>query len=913
MLKVEKIIEKIIEEVVSGNTMKIKEYKSQNFKDHRSRKTHKRKRNIERHEVPKKRLCENDIRFGESSETAKMNGKVSNDMCDKGLWNTSIEKKSENTIDMNVATVINEEINRRLQRSIPKPCYVEADELDASFVNWKKSKRSKDDKAKRKKQKRSKREREKQHRNRHSRGAGNCDIPKFSIDEHKLVEKESSSTFHLSPKLQIEYKPPPSPVLVLSNETEEILKNTSLSYSANEPFVQCKKLDFENDIQSSESSSLIESDRMTRSEMVEDLSKASDVITRARILNNQTLPETKPEENSANILNVFLEVPVGSNSSNVTNDVLDMYPKVQDGSLKIDNKSVSSSIESHKRKSNAKVKSISDINNRKKRSKSRCNDPPYSELKKNKKGKKREKGKSAATKKIEECNNSPSRLLEENLTETLNSCKPLENASSAQSWVIENHTESEESRSGTSALGNIFGKPDVFQCRTTNESMRDATEVSDHLPKPDQLQGTAVEIESNLKISSLKTIEEWDNDSLLEPPSPVTLGNLYNIDVKQEVEPSPVVILADVLPILNPTQRLQLCQSTKSLNDPQNPSYPCGTCVSNDISRCESVTESVIKTASGSIESSPKRHTTSPVPEKKKEDELDKRVFRLRPIVKEQKTQHFTKSYKHIAIKQLYNYTEIVIVVESLKNKQKNERSLPKEYNYLNIHALKELLRAFLHCKKDENCKAVLLSSVGPIFCSGICPLSLLQWHTEENKSYDVLATLRKLVRLLINFTKPLVAAVQGPAVDFGASLLLFCDSVFASEKANFHWSSAMQSVSPYGCVSTLLPQVVGKIQASTLMMGSKMLTATEAQSCGLVTEVFPHDILANSVIPRCLYLSSTLGNGILSTKELLVNQKKKNLLATNDIEMNLLTQCLKRESNRMIIENYIATKILTI
>ena len=67
----------------------------------------------------------------------------------------------------------------------------------------------------------------------------------------------------------------------------------------------------------------------------------------------------------------------------------------------------------------------------------------------------------------------------------------------------------------------------------------------------------------------------------------------------------------------------------------------------------------------------------------------------------------------------------------------------------------------------------------------------------------------------MISFPKPIVAAVNGPAVGIGVAILPLCDIVYASDKASFYVPYARLAQTPEGCASFTFPQVMGMAMVS--------------------------------------------------------------------------------------------------
>src|SRR5205807_5260256 len=95
---------------------------------------------------------------------------------------------------------------------------------------------------------------------------------------------------------------------------------------------------------------------------------------------------------------------------------------------------------------------------------------------------------------------------------------------------------------------------------------------------------------------------------------------------------------------------------------------------------------------------------------------------------------------------------------------------------------------------------------------------------------------------------KPVIAAVNGPAVGLGLVIAMFCDLRFASEDARFGTAFARRGlIAEYG-LAWLLPKIVGPAHALDLLMTARMIDGEEAARIGLVNRTFPADQFAEKV-----------------------------------------------------------------
>jgi enoyl-CoA hydratase/carnithine racemase len=142
---------------------------------------------------------------------------------------------------------------------------------------------------------------------------------------------------------------------------------------------------------------------------------------------------------------------------------------------------------------------------------------------------------------------------------------------------------------------------------------------------------------------------------------------------------------------------------------------------------------------------------------------------------------------------------------------------------------LAELLR---DAAENPDVLVVVLRGQGRAFCSGV---DIEELEEEVGRGGQELGeTFDALVTELLGFGKPLVAAVHGPAVGFGATILLHCDVVLVADDARLRFPFTSLSTAPEAGSSALLPAIVGPQRAAELFFTSRWIDAAEAVSYGL-------------------------------------------------------------------------------
>jgi enoyl-CoA hydratase/carnithine racemase len=136
---------------------------------------------------------------------------------------------------------------------------------------------------------------------------------------------------------------------------------------------------------------------------------------------------------------------------------------------------------------------------------------------------------------------------------------------------------------------------------------------------------------------------------------------------------------------------------------------------------------------------------------------------------------------------------------------------------------------------KDETINAVLLHGAGDCFTAGNDLEDFLKSPPGPGDSPQV-----RLINALIDFSKPLVAAVHGVAIGGGTTILTHFDFVYAADNTKFQVPFINLAVVPEFGSSYLLPRQLGYLQAAELLMLGEAFNAARAWELGLITAVVP-------------------------------------------------------------------------
>jgi 2-(1,2-epoxy-1,2-dihydrophenyl)acetyl-CoA isomerase len=186
-----------------------------------------------------------------------------------------------------------------------------------------------------------------------------------------------------------------------------------------------------------------------------------------------------------------------------------------------------------------------------------------------------------------------------------------------------------------------------------------------------------------------------------------------------------------------------------------------------------------------------------------------------------------------------------------------------------------ELLEALQKAGEDESVRCVLITGAGRGFSAGADLKDQGEHVPQDGEILDLGAHLRDLYNPIIatvrEMPKPVVAAVNGPAVGIGCSLAIACDMILAAESASLGIVFARVGLVPDGGSTLFAPAAVGKARAFELAYMAEPIPAAQAAEWGLVNRVVPD----GQLLQEAQALASRLAKG--ATKALAAAKKALN------------------------------------
>ena len=170
---------------------------------------------------------------------------------------------------------------------------------------------------------------------------------------------------------------------------------------------------------------------------------------------------------------------------------------------------------------------------------------------------------------------------------------------------------------------------------------------------------------------------------------------------------------------------------------------------------------------------------------------------------------------------------------------------------------------ALAAAESDSGVRAILIHGARDCFTAGNDLKDFLEGPSGASQALRFISALSKV-------GKPVVAAVGGPAVGIGTTLLLHCDLVYAAPGARFQLPFVPLGLVPEGASSLLLPLTAGYQRAAELLLLGQGFAAEKALAAGIVTEIVPEDALLERARAAAAALAALPPESVRLTKRLM-------------------------------------------
>ncbi len=198
---------------------------------------------------------------------------------------------------------------------------------------------------------------------------------------------------------------------------------------------------------------------------------------------------------------------------------------------------------------------------------------------------------------------------------------------------------------------------------------------------------------------------------------------------------------------------------------------------------------------------------------------------------------------------------------------------------------------------KDDRIRVVILHGAGDSFTAGNDLEDFAKNPPGPGDSPQA-----QLIHALINFDKPIVAAVHGAAIGSGTTMLTYCDFVYAGESTKFQMPFINLALVPEFGTSYSVPRRIGYLRATEIIMLGQPFDAARAAELGFVTAVVPDRKLLDTATETAQKLAEKPASALRACKKLLKLSLREQIEHAVDAELQEFSARLRSEDTKEAI-----------
>jgi enoyl-CoA hydratase/carnithine racemase len=232
----------------------------------------------------------------------------------------------------------------------------------------------------------------------------------------------------------------------------------------------------------------------------------------------------------------------------------------------------------------------------------------------------------------------------------------------------------------------------------------------------------------------------------------------------------------------------------------------------------------------------------------------------------------------------------------------------PEKRNAMSYPVLRDFIATVADAGDDEQSRVIIVTGSGGSFCAGTDLSNLSDTPTDQRGSAaGGGATRPRAAWPLMSCPKPVIAAVDGPAVGMGAEFVTQADVRIITNRARIAWNFVHRGLVPdTGAGSWLLPRLIGVSQAVRLLYSGEFLTPDDALALGFAARVVePDDLLdAARAEARRYLVGSPLA--IRRTKQLVYEGLERSIQDHLKVNVEVMQACFESEDHREGVASFL-------
>jgi enoyl-CoA hydratase/carnithine racemase len=244
------------------------------------------------------------------------------------------------------------------------------------------------------------------------------------------------------------------------------------------------------------------------------------------------------------------------------------------------------------------------------------------------------------------------------------------------------------------------------------------------------------------------------------------------------------------------------------------------------------------------------------------------------------------------------------ILTERTGNILSIQLNRPEKKNAMTLSMYSMMAELLNGAAKDDQIHVVLWHAAGNSFSAGNDIEDFMKNPPGPGESPQ-----SKLINALINFEKPLVAAVQGAAIGGGTTMLAHCDFVYAGESAKFQLPFVNLALVPEFGSSYLLPLRFGYTHAAELFLLGKPFDASRASELGLVTQVVPDQSLLDTATEAARTLAAKPAAAVQASKRLMKRPLREQLEQAVKLELEVFAERVRSDEAKQAFTAFFARR----
>lgn len=239
----------------------------------------------------------------------------------------------------------------------------------------------------------------------------------------------------------------------------------------------------------------------------------------------------------------------------------------------------------------------------------------------------------------------------------------------------------------------------------------------------------------------------------------------------------------------------------------------------------------------------------------------------------------------------------------------------PRRLNGWTLEMIVALKRALAEAAADPATHAVVLTGAGDYYCAGVNLAGSLRLAHPAKLHAFIIESNQSLFEAFLDFPKPILAAVNGPAIGASVTSATLCNGILASDRATFSTPFAALGVTPEGCSSVVFPRLVGASAERMLGPQGWRPTGKEAAEIGLALRCVPHaELLDEAHRQARTWIEAGSGRAYplgMTREELIeINARESRVLATAFLQPKFLMaqyEFLWRKKKRPLALGFLA------